>query len=194
MFLRTPSPRRDYKGFTLAELLIALAILGVIATFTIPKILQAQQNQKKQAILKETISIVSNLGYTYCQDDIKSTGISIYDYYASNVNAIKLCPADGIAEGCLATNSYGAEGVEGALTLPSGATIGGLNKSQYLGAEGVIVDWDGLNGNNTAGDDQLRLYMLTTCTGTWNGIRAPRIGASTTDPTSLTMYQAIFSQ
>lgn len=32
------------KGFTLAELLISLAILGVIATFTIPKILSSQQN------------------------------------------------------------------------------------------------------------------------------------------------------
>ncbi|MCE3236975.1 MAG: hypothetical protein K0Q50_3167, partial [Vampirovibrio sp.] len=30
---------RSVSGFTLAELLISLAILGVIATFTIPKIL-----------------------------------------------------------------------------------------------------------------------------------------------------------
>jgi prepilin-type N-terminal cleavage/methylation domain-containing protein len=194
MSLFTPSLRRYYSGFTLAELLIALAILGVIATFTIPKLLQSQQNQQKQAVLKETISIVSNLAYTYCRDDIKSTGISIYDYYTRNVSGIKLCPTDGIAEGCIATNSYGTEGIEGALTLANGASIGGLNLTPYLGAEGIIVDWNGLNGTNTAGDDQLRLYMLTTCTGTWNGVRAPRIGASSTDPTSLTMYQTIFSQ
>jgi prepilin-type N-terminal cleavage/methylation domain-containing protein len=46
-------------GFTLAELLIALAILGVIATFTIPKILSAQQNGQKVAAAKEVASMIS---------------------------------------------------------------------------------------------------------------------------------------
>jgi prepilin-type N-terminal cleavage/methylation domain-containing protein len=46
-------------GFTLAELLIALAILGVIATFTIPKVLYAQQNAKYNAIAKEAMSTIS---------------------------------------------------------------------------------------------------------------------------------------
>lgn len=53
---RLPTHLPSQPGFTLAELLIALAILGVIATFTIPKILQAQQNQEKHAIYKETIA------------------------------------------------------------------------------------------------------------------------------------------
>ncbi len=47
------------QGFTLAELLISLAILGVIATFTIPKILSSQQNSKFNAIAKETIASIS---------------------------------------------------------------------------------------------------------------------------------------
>lgn len=42
-------------GFTLAELLIALSILGVIATFTIPKILASQQTQQYNAVAKENI-------------------------------------------------------------------------------------------------------------------------------------------
>lgn len=54
-------------GFTLAELLIALAILGVFATFTIPKILTAQQNSQKSAAAKEVIAAVSAAyqSYTY---------------------------------------------------------------------------------------------------------------------------------
>jgi prepilin-type N-terminal cleavage/methylation domain-containing protein len=52
----SPSPKswKSRKGFTLAEILIALAILSVIATFTIPKIISNQQDGRNNAIVKET--------------------------------------------------------------------------------------------------------------------------------------------
>ncbi|MEB3288127.1 MAG: type II secretion system protein, partial [Vampirovibrionales bacterium] len=46
--------------FTLAELLIALAILGVIAVFTIPKILIASQNNQYVASAKEAAATIAN--------------------------------------------------------------------------------------------------------------------------------------
>lgn len=46
-------------GFTLAELLLALVILGVIATFTIPKVITSQQNGKLRSIAKEAAGSVS---------------------------------------------------------------------------------------------------------------------------------------
>ncbi len=45
-------------GFTLPELLAALAILGVIATFTIPKVLNASQSREWKATTKEAVSMV----------------------------------------------------------------------------------------------------------------------------------------
>lgn len=48
------------KGFTLPELLVALLILGEIATFTIPKILNAQQRNNYNSTAKEAASIVAN--------------------------------------------------------------------------------------------------------------------------------------
>lgn len=53
------------KGFTLAELLIALAILGVIATFTIPKILSATSSGQNTAVAKEAASMVSGAFSNY---------------------------------------------------------------------------------------------------------------------------------
>lgn len=54
------SANRSLFGFSLAELLIALAILGVIATFTIPKVLQSNQDSRLNAIAKETAAMLSN--------------------------------------------------------------------------------------------------------------------------------------
>lgn len=43
-------------GFTLSELLISLAILGLIAVFAIPKVVQALTEQQLKAAGKEAIS------------------------------------------------------------------------------------------------------------------------------------------
>jgi prepilin-type N-terminal cleavage/methylation domain-containing protein len=67
------------NAFTLAELLIALAILGVIATFTIPKVLIAQQDGKYNAIAKETASMVSGALQAYQQKNALTSAVSSAD-------------------------------------------------------------------------------------------------------------------
>jgi prepilin-type N-terminal cleavage/methylation domain-containing protein len=48
------------KGFTLSELLIALAILGLIATFTIPKVLTSVGEKGNLNVAKETLSSITS--------------------------------------------------------------------------------------------------------------------------------------
>jgi prepilin-type N-terminal cleavage/methylation domain-containing protein len=63
-----------FTGFTLAELLIALAILGLIATFTIPKVLTVQGYSKWNAIAKEDIAAISDAFNTFkLQGKVTST-------------------------------------------------------------------------------------------------------------------------
>lgn len=56
---------RKHQGFTLAELLIALGILGVIATFTIPKVLFTAQGGQNTAVTKEAASMISGAYTSY---------------------------------------------------------------------------------------------------------------------------------
>ncbi len=67
-------------GFTLAELLIALAILGVIATFTIPKILVSQQNGQYLAVAKEDIAAVSGAYQAYKLNNTASGANGMPDF------------------------------------------------------------------------------------------------------------------
>lgn len=56
---------KGFKGFSLTELLIALLILGQIATFSIPKILQSQNNARNKAVAKEAIGAISEAFQLY---------------------------------------------------------------------------------------------------------------------------------
>jgi type II secretory pathway pseudopilin PulG len=58
-------PYNPHAAFTLAELLICLAILAEIATFMIPKVIVAQRTTKYNAIVKEAAAMVSGALSTY---------------------------------------------------------------------------------------------------------------------------------
>jgi prepilin-type N-terminal cleavage/methylation domain-containing protein len=67
MGLLKPSPPRCYRlnAFTLAEILIALGLLGVIAAFTIPKVLSTSNNQKYTAMAKEVAATIAEAYQSY---------------------------------------------------------------------------------------------------------------------------------
>lgn len=77
------------KGFTLAELLIALGILGVIATFTIPKVLNAQQSSQNRAVTKEAAAAVSG-AHTVLQLNSTLSGSSTIMDLTPYLNYVKV--------------------------------------------------------------------------------------------------------
>ena len=83
------------KGFTLAELLIALVILGVIATFTIPKVLQTQQNTSYNAAAKETIGAVSGAYQSYVRQNGSSTVAGLQNF-TTYLNYVRVDSTDTI--------------------------------------------------------------------------------------------------
>ena len=53
------SPRLVKRGFTLAEVLITLAIIGVVAALTLPTLIQSHFEKQRVAQLKTTVSMIN---------------------------------------------------------------------------------------------------------------------------------------
>lgn len=150
-------PRK--AGFTLAELLIALGILGVLATFTIPKMISSQQSTQKKAVFQETIATLNEAFVTGCLQN-QITEANFGTYMRSRLNAVKLC-SNSMADGCwFGTDLVGQSTTPGVI-LHNGAVVAGLDDSVGgSGTDTIMVDWDGSLGANLHGDDQIVLRAI----------------------------------
>jgi prepilin-type N-terminal cleavage/methylation domain-containing protein len=94
------SPVLRYKGFTLSELLVTLGILGLVATYTIPKVLTAQADKANITILKETWSSLASVVYEgTITGEMSAQGVT--PYLMKRLNAVKQCPNGVFADGCM---------------------------------------------------------------------------------------------
>lgn len=77
--------KRRNAGFTLSEVLITLGIIGVIASLTIPQIINYSTKLQSEAILKQDISILSNAIDSLNNDyqDIATNTFMNYMIYSS---------------------------------------------------------------------------------------------------------------
>ena len=145
-------------GFTLAELLIALLILGVIATFTIPKVLSSQQDSKYKSMAKEVISMVSGAYTAYQQNNTVTTAttsahLTPYMNYVSVVTSGLIDHRPGLGtKDCASPNNC--------LQLHNGGkiffdleTFNGTNGTNFVG---MVFDPDGVSTGN---QDSLSLVL-----------------------------------
>lgn len=96
--------QRSGRAFTLAELLIALTILGVIAIFTIPKILQSQSQDKFNSLTKETAGMITGAYDAYkrvntADTSTKGSSLTPYMNYVSvdTTSTVDYSPNQGSA-------------------------------------------------------------------------------------------------
>lgn len=155
------------RAFTLAELLIALAILGVIATFTIPKILNSTNNSEWDTVAKEVAGMMSEAYQAYQIENAADATTNFSDI-TPYMNYIKVDTISDMDQG------YGTAGVTNCgagslecLKLHSGALIryprsrcfyGTTSKNMLL----IRLDPDGKVSSDTSANaygKSLELYL-----------------------------------
>ena len=155
-------------GFSLAELLIGLGIVGVVAALTVPSFLDGAQAAKRLAVLREDVALVKTLTADYAAGHAKPNE-TFKDYVFRTVNALRKCPYT--TPGYTAYATVSATDTRTCRTTPAGASPPIQNRSTllmhngstidfffydtwggaYKGGTGVGIDWNG-DGPSDASD------------------------------------------
>ena len=78
----------DFKGFSLTEVLIALGLMGVLAAFTIPKVLSSMNSNAYNAKAKEVVVMVQT-AYSNYQEENVPTATTFADNLTPFMNYVK---------------------------------------------------------------------------------------------------------
>ena len=187
---KRPNLRSASSGFTLAELLISLAILGVIATFTIPKILNSSASGQNAAVAKEVASMVSGAFSVYSLNNTLASSttagaLTQYMNYvsqdtSSTYTGLPACTATASHIMCLKLHNGGV------LQYDDRNTFGGTTSTDALLFN---VDPD---GSGSAGGATFVLYyngrLTTRGVGAPGGTGGTAITAITTDPSYISSW------
>jgi len=124
---------RSSCGFTLAELLLALVILGLIATFTIPKVLTAQQSTQWKSMGKETVGMFSGALDAYRQANGGLQSTTVFTDLTPYMNYVRRQTSANIddAQGDPDLNCNAASRV--CLVLHNGGVLSGTNTEAFGG-------------------------------------------------------------
>lgn len=150
---------RNNRGFTLAEVLITLVIIGIIAALTIPSLINKINNARYytafmtayQALDQAARSIVEEHGGTLHFNDSSAPQEEVLDAFATKLNTIKKCygsPGD-----CWNYSVTTLGGTQPEWDLPSSTD------SVMILSNGMKVRfWTGLSGLYSDGDCNDNLY------------------------------------
>jgi type IV fimbrial biogenesis protein FimT len=141
---------RSLQGFTLSELLVSLAVLGLIAAFAIPKVLTAVGQSSARAIGSELIAMISE---SYESVKAQSNGVvarsTSADVLTDRMNYVtktgsSTTPILTLQNGATITYNVadtfanGTTGVVGFNIDPDGSVANNGPVSVYLGGDGRV--------------------------------------------------------
>jgi prepilin-type N-terminal cleavage/methylation domain-containing protein len=173
-------------AFTLSEVLIALAILGVISTFTINKLLHDPESNQKKAIFRECYASVSQA----LQDGLFNRPQNIDTYMLNKLSGIKTCPVSVNGQGCYTMVDHSIGTQQPGIVMTNGAVIWGFLPTRKIadGAGALEIDWNGDKGPNERGKD---ILVISTCFDPQGTLNCSTIGGMSERAGTLTPYQVV---
>ena len=173
--LTSPLKSSHSKGFTLAEILITLTVIGVVAALTIPTLLQNTNQAELKAAWKKAYGDISQASLLIMNDNGGDLVNAFPDHnimrdkYLEKLSYIKSCEYGTSRGNCFASSIYGLNGflfpndwwnVAGAV-LTNGTSLEFLSTSSdctgyrhFIQKCGdITVDVNGLKKPNTFGKD-----------------------------------------
>ena len=170
------------KGFTLAEVLIALGIVGIIAVLAIPGVMKNYQNRLYTAQLEKVYAQISDAtqsimndqhvdnfyettarGATVCDATMKTCTSGIGYLLTNYFKTVKKNCLNNTNEACMTTKANTYQTIGGSkLSAPTGeyfiqtitgTTIGGMSTTTDKKRTRLIVDINGLAEPNVVGRD-----------------------------------------
>ena len=142
------------NAFTLAEVLITLVIIGIVAALTIPaainkykdEVLKSQFRKVystiTQAIYKTEMNDFSGYARCYTHGELGQNTVecgAFFDALAKNLNIQKVCRGNAKADGCVPTYTHT---VQEACTGLSVDTIENRSRVYVLSNGQLIITWD----------------------------------------------------
>ena len=148
------------NAFTLAEVLITLGIIGVVAAMTMPTLLANTQQQQFRAQLKKSMTVLTqaasiNLAIddydaaTATESGVAADKSNLYSLYKKRTNVVSTGTSQVGAWAASSTAISGAKGIK--LDGLGGAIILNYNDGSSFafsnGANGTSCQYDGTDGN-----------------------------------------------
>jgi len=137
------------KGFTLTELLIALAILALIAVFTIPKVLQSQQESKYNAMAKESAAMVSD-AYKIYKARNGANGNMLFNELTPYMNYVSIDTSGTLMDGHQELGTINCASAVPCIRLHNGAVLWFNNAMGFGGTAATNGMWFHLDPDGKA--------------------------------------------
>ncbi len=154
------------SGFTLAEVLVTLMIIGVIAAMTIPSLMQSTSQQEYKAAFKKGISMLNQaITLNYALDGRDATDFTSTNFFhlmtqRLNVMSSKVKTNFDVytADGMYFSPAASGAGLTSAACAIEAANPGGPSNVCSV----VQIDVNGMKGPNKPSDSTTRVYDIFT--------------------------------
>jgi type II secretory pathway pseudopilin PulG len=148
-----------YFAFTLSELLISLAVIGLISALTLPAVFNSVQRSQKRAVLKESVSVIQT-AFLVCLNTEECSSGNYANLY-SMINSSVLCSSnDGSCKFSYPIAGAPSESTDNNSTgymLQTGAYMWGFQTDNINQSDAFLIDFNGKTGPNIVGQDVLYL-------------------------------------